>query len=116
MAKIKAKNPFTDSEMRMMFEKQRDKVPFEIRKYGQTEDRRYYEFCVDGRYISENVQDIWNDDYIIGFQSNYSAPDTKGYKSGHGYGNKRIPNFEQFRQEIFDAFNLIEVDEQLSLF
>ena len=102
------KNPFSKEDIRQMFEMQLSKVPFEVEKNTADEKGTKWTVCVIGTSISEKHFDIWHDDFIVRFNSKFN-------QGGRGYAHNIIQNFDDFRAEIFKAFNLQE-DVQLSLF
>lgn len=104
-------NPYTNIEIQDMFEKQRDKVPFELVKYVTDNDGDKWQLRIAGKSIKENtlnVIDIWNDDYILFFDG-----DTKN--KGYGHGHNRFTNIEDLKKHIFDTFHL-EEPQQISFF
>lgn len=62
----KIESLFSDSELKEMFENQKNKKPFEAEKTVNFEKKKYT-FSLKGRHLSKSYQDIWNDDYLIHF-------------------------------------------------
>ena len=101
-------NPFYQSELNEMFEKQRDKAEFEVKKEVKDKSGKAWTLKVDGHSIGLDYYDIWHDDYIVGF-------DCHGSLEGSGYAKNRFDSVEAFKSEIFKAFGLTE-PAQMTLF
>lgn len=107
-----SENPFEPAEFQYVFECQRDKIPFEIRKETKMQSGHKKELSIKGNFIPENLRDNWNgDDFIVYFNYEYS---NKG-NSGGGYAKNRFDTLESLRAEMFSAFRLTET-AQISLF
>lgn len=105
-------NPYTYSEIQDMFSKQRDKVPFDVRKNVTINNGEKWCFRIEGYSIKDNflnVMDIWKDDYILSFNADKKSGE------GRGYCTNRFASFEEFKAEIFKCFNL-EEQQQISMF
>ena len=100
-------NPFTNSELRHIFENQKNKIPFEIKKSVKDEQGKEWDLKVKGRFISENYFYIWHDDYIVDFDKMTSTSDTC-------HACNRFENFDELKKEIFNSFDLVE--SQLTFF
>lgn len=100
-------NPFTNGELVQIFENQKNKIPFEIKKSVKDEQGKKWNLRLSGRFISDYCYDIWEDDYIIDFDKSDST-------SGMSYANNRFEKFDELKKEIFRAFDLIE--SQLTFF
>lgn len=100
-------NPFTNGEIKEIFEKQKNKIPFEIKKSVKDEQGKKWNLRLSGRFIPDYCYDIWKDDYIISFDKSNST-------SGTGYANNRFETVDKLKQNIFSAFGLTET--QLSFF
>lgn len=94
-------NPFHTSELNEMFEKQRNKVPFELKKEVKDENGKKWNLKIEGRTIGPQNYDIWHDDYIVSFDAHTND-------EGHGYAKNRFPSVEALKKEVFTAFNLTE--------
>lgn len=107
-----SENPFDPAEIQYIFECQRVKKPFEVRKETKMQSGHKKELSIKGNFIPANLQDRWNgDDYIVHFDVQYSS---KGNESC-GYARNRFDTQESLRAEIFSAFRLTE-QAQMSLF
>lgn len=104
---MKIDNPFTNGEIKEIFEKQKNKIPFEIKKSVKDEQDQKWDLTLSGRFIPDYCYDIWKDDYIVGFDKMSST-------SGSGYGSNRFETVDKLKQEIFSAFYLVE--SQLTFF
>lgn len=94
-------NPFTNAELNDIFKKQKEKIPFKIIKNVKDECGKEYELSINGRFIPTDYYDIWQDDYIVGFDKSYAT-------GGRGYANNRFETFDELKNEIFSAFDLVE--------
>ena len=94
-------NPFDNSELNEMFEKQRNIIEFDTKKEVKDKDGKKWSLTVDGRHIGEDNFDIWHDDYIVSF-------DCHGNLEGHSYAKNRFESIEAFKAEVFRAFGLTE--------
>lgn len=104
----KIENPFSSSELQQMFEKQRDKQEFIVKKMAKDESGHQWVLTINGRKISAVNFDIWHDDYIISY-------DRCDKTSGGGYAINRVNTLEEFKAEIFKVFHLQE-PAQMTLF
>ena len=93
-------NPFTNTELNDIFQKQREKIPFKIIK-SVKDDGKEYDLTINGHFIPTDYYDIWRDDYIVGFDKSYKT-------GGKGYANNRFETFDELKNEIFSAFDLVE--------
>ena len=100
-------NPFTNAELKEIFENQKNKIPFEIKKSVKDEQGELWDLKLSGRFIPDSLFDIWNDDYIVDFDKMTSM-------SGACHACNRFENFDKLKQEIFNAFDLVE--SQLTFF
>lgn len=94
-------NPFYPSELNEIFEKQRDKVEFEVKKEVKDKRSQKWTLTIHGHPIGQDYYDIWHDDYIVSFDCHNNG-------SGHSYAKNRFDSIEKFKAEIFEAFNLTE--------
>lgn len=101
-------NPFSSFQIQEAFEKQRDKVVFELKECVKDKEGKAHCFEVIGRKIDPRNIDIWNDDYIVSFR--YSTSD-----SGRSHAKNRFESVEKLKEEMFFAFGLTE-PAQISLF
>ena len=101
-------NPYTYIEIQDMFEKQRDKVPFEMIKDVQDDSGAKWKLTTSGRFIDKSCFDIWKDDYIVSFWK-----DTKNTGSSHPYN--RFSDINDFKAKLFSCFGL-ETPTQISMF
>lgn len=107
-----SENPFEPAEIQYIFECQRDKIPFEIRKETKMQSGHKKLVVIKGGFIPESYREIWKgDNYIVHFDYEYS---NKGYEGG-GYAKNRFDTIESLRAEMFSAFKLTET-AQISLF
>lgn len=95
-------NPFTNTELNDIFEKQRKKIPFEFTKNVKDECGKKYKLTVNS--MSTDYYDIWHDDYIINFDKSYAT-------GGKGYACNRFETFDDLKNEIFSAFDLVECSQ-----
>lgn len=103
----KMESPFSDAELQEIFEKQKSKIPFELRK-NIVVDKNNGVIRISGKSLNESYYDIWHDDYILHF-------DTEFKTSGSGFGHNRFSTFDEFKSFVFKTFNLTE-QAQISLF
>ena len=101
-------NPFTNSELNDIFQKQKEKIPFEITKNVKDECGKEYKLSIDGRFIPNDLSDIWQDDYIVEFDKSHKT-------GGRSYANDRFETFDDLKNEIFNAFDLVECS-QMTIF
>ncbi|MEE1503102.1 MAG: hypothetical protein UGF89_02510 [Acutalibacteraceae bacterium] len=101
-------NPFTNAELEDCFNKQLNKIPFELTKEVKTEGPKPIVLRLS--YLETDNKGVWNDTYIVDF-----SYDNRNTTYGCGYARNRFDNFETFKNEIFEAFGL-EEETQLSLF
>ena len=101
-------NPFTNAELNDIFKNQREKIPFEITKNVKDEDDKKYKLSINGRFIPTDYYDIWHDDYIVDFDKSYAT-------GGRSYASNRFETFDELKNEIFSAFDLVECS-QITLF
>ncbi len=107
-----SENPFEPAELQYIFECQKDKKPFEVRKETKMQSGHKKLVVINGDFIPENYCHIWNgDNFIVHFNYEYS---NKSYEGG-GYAKNRFDTVESLRAEIFSAFKLTET-AQISLF
>jgi len=101
-------NPFTNAELEDCFNKQLNKIPFELTKEVKTEGPKPIVLRLS--YIEVDDNGVWNDTYIVDF-----SYDNRNTTYGCGYARNRFDDFERFKKEVFSAFGL-EEDVQLRLF
>lgn len=107
-----SENPFEPAEIQYIFECQREKIPFEIRKETTMQSGHKKIVSIKGNFIPESYREIWNgDDYIVRFNYEYGS---KGNPGG-SYAKNRFDTIESLRAEMFSAFKLTE-KAQISLF
>lgn len=106
----KIESPFSNEELQAAFDSQSKKEAFQLIKSVVTDKNKktVVEYTIKGNKIS-NQFGIWKDDYII--HLDYAICK---YEGG-GYAVNRFESFEDFKKEIFKAFNLTE-QTQMSLF
>lgn len=98
--KSRIENPYTTAELKDMFLKQLNKVPFQFEKKAAGKNGVDYVLSVSGGKIEDKFYDVWNDDYIVSFNKNSK-------KDGCGYSSKRFNTFDDFNNEICEAFDLV---------
>lgn len=104
--KSRIENPYTTAELKDMFQKQLNKVPFKITK--ETKDgKEKVTLSIKGK--ATKYLDIWHDDYVLLFDKEYKT-------SGSGSGKNRSKTFEDFKKLVFDWFGLEEAETQLTFF
>lgn len=100
-------NPFTNAELEDVFLKQKNKAEFEIKK-----EVKYQTKCIVltiSSCVTENL-DVWPFGYFVSFDYN-----NRNTTYGFGYPHNPFDDFEEFKAELFEVYN-IEEDAQLSLF
>lgn len=94
-------NPFSDLELNEIFEKQKNKVVFEMKKTAKRDDGKEFMLSVKGDFIPESCFHIWNDDFIVYFNS--QAKD-----EGGGYARNIFSSINSLIAEVIKAFHLRE--------
>ena len=99
--KSRIENPYTNAELEEMFQKQLNKEYFEFKKNAVADNGVSYVLTVSGHKIEDEFYDIWKDDYIVSF-------DKLSKTDGKGHSSNRFKTFDDFKNEIFKAFDLVE--------
>lgn len=94
-------NPFSEAELNELFEKQKNKVPFELKKAAKRDDGKDFTLSVEGHFVPESCFRIWSDNFIVSF-------DAQAKDEGHGYAHRRFDSLEGLRAEVTKAFHLRE--------
>lgn len=94
-------NPFSDIELNEIFEKQKNKVVFEMKKTAKRDDGKEFVLSVEGLFVPESCFHIWSDNFIVSF-------DAQAKNEGHGYAHRRFDSLEGLRAEVTKAFHLRE--------
>lgn len=106
--KQKTVSPYSNTELEHFFDNQKRKIRFADEKTVKDTFGKSWTLELEGEPIDERYCKIWNDNYIVSFNCRTND-------EGHGYAHKRFDCIEDFKKEVFEAFNL-EEPLQMSLF